>query len=103
MITIIKSDGKKLKLPNKSILYLEASSNYTIVHTKNNEKYIVSKSLKYCIDSLPNNFCVRIHRSLAIPKIHISLLDETKRLCILTTGINLPISRRMLVSLKYAS
>lgn len=51
-----------------SLIYLEASINYTYIFLDNNRKYLVSRSLKEFEDLLPPETFVRIHNSYIINK-----------------------------------
>jgi len=50
------------------IIYLEAESNYTIIHTTENKKITVSKTLKDFEELLPSSMYIRIHHSFIINK-----------------------------------
>ncbi|RYF15160.1 MAG: response regulator transcription factor, partial [Flavobacteriales bacterium] len=52
----------------KEIVYLEASSNYTIFYLQNNQKLFVSRSLKEFEELLPHSTFIRIHHSYIINK-----------------------------------
>ncbi|HEV7621565.1 MAG TPA: LytTR family DNA-binding domain-containing protein [Flavisolibacter sp.] len=51
-----------------SIIYLEASVNYTKFYLNNNIKYTVSKTMKEFQDMLPSETFIRIHNSYIINK-----------------------------------
>ena len=66
-IAIPTSQGLQfIKVDN--IIYLEANINYTWFNLLNNEKYLVSKTLKEFEDLLPADTFLRIHNSYIINK-----------------------------------
>lgn len=79
-MTIRKSLTHKIALPSQEglsfenvedIICLNASGNYTIVYTKNNQKLLVTKTLKEFEDLLPEDFFCRIHHSYIINLNHV--------------------------------
>ncbi len=50
----------------QNILYLEASGSYTLVYTKDGNKYIIAKNLKEFEDILPEAVFCRVHHSYII-------------------------------------
>lgn len=74
-----QSDEKLIKIPSgdqilffkkEEIIYCIAESNYTNVITTN-QKILISKTLKYMEDLLPNSIFIRIHQSYLVNKNHI--------------------------------
>ncbi|GAA4751058.1 LytR/AlgR family response regulator transcription factor [Flavisolibacter ginsenosidimutans] len=72
-----KTSHQKIAIPTaeglqfiklSGIVYLEASINYTYVFLDNNQKYLVSRTLKEFEDMLPPETFVRIHNSHIINK-----------------------------------
>lgn len=59
---IVQKSNKMLNLPVAEIMYLEASGDYTVLHTKSDE-YVSSKTLTSWLEQLNSQFFVRIHRS----------------------------------------
>ncbi|MFT5618678.1 MAG: two-component system LytT family response regulator [Arenicella sp.] len=59
---IVQKSNKMLNLPVAEIMYLEASGDYTVLHTKDDE-YVSSKTLTSWLEQLDSSFFVRIHRS----------------------------------------
>ena len=61
----LKKDNHFDRVAYSDILWLEAESNYTIVHTHNG-KYIYSVVLKKMEEKLPKSLFMRVHRSYVI-------------------------------------
>jgi DNA-binding LytR/AlgR family response regulator len=61
----LKKDTHYDKVEFCNILWLEADSNYTFIHTKT-EKYIYSIVLKNFEDKLPHDTFIRVHRSYIV-------------------------------------
>ncbi|MEP1487906.1 MAG: LytTR family DNA-binding domain-containing protein [Algibacter sp.] len=70
-----KSSNRKIIIPlqdgfeviNKvDVLYCEADDNYTKIYLRNEEKYLVSKTLKYFEDVLGDFNFVRVHKSYLV-------------------------------------
>lgn len=57
-----------------SILFIEATGDYTTIHTANNNKYLVNRSMREWEKRLPQRFFYRIHRS------YIVFVDAIERL-----------------------
>lgn len=77
------------------IIFLQAESNYTIIHTQKGKKYTVSKTLKDFEELLPAPFFIRIHHS------HIINQKEVQRYIkgeggqvVMKNGTVLDVSRR---------
>lgn len=73
-------DKKRLAVPTleglqfvdtDSILYLEADGNYTLLRIADDQKIVVSKTLKEFEDVLPAKVFIRIHHSYLINKQHV--------------------------------
>ena len=99
-----KKDIVKIAIPTmeglqflfiSDIVYLEASSNYTIFFLINNQRLIVSRSLKEFEELLPPSSFIRIHHSFIINK---SFLEKYIKgeggQVVLRTGITLDVSKR---------
>jgi two-component system LytT family response regulator len=77
------------------IIYLEAESNYTVIHIDDRSKIIVSKTLKDFEELLPPNIFLRIHHSYIINKNRIvKYLKGEGGQVIMTNGSTLDVSRR---------
>jgi two-component system LytT family response regulator len=55
----------------EDIIYLEASSNYTIIFLQNGPRIAVSKTLKEFNEMLPSSVFIRIHNSYLVNKNHL--------------------------------
>lgn len=64
-ITIPTSDGLQF-IDIENIVYLEASNNYTNVHLADQQKYLVTRTLKDFEQILPGETFLRIHHSTII-------------------------------------
>jgi len=63
------------KVKYSDVMFLEASDNYTIVHTLS-KRYTLSKTLKTIQDQLPSEWFIRVHKSYIVHKDHISKIEE---------------------------
>lgn len=79
----------------KDILYLQSDVNYTQFFTSNNEKVMVSKTLKYFEEILPKEDFCRVHQSYIL-NVHSvrKVLREDGGYALLENGKKIPISRR---------
>lgn len=78
-----------------SILYCEADNNYCKVYCLDGKRIVLSKTLKYIEDLLPNTIFHRIHKSFLVNLNYITRFDKTNELKIeLTNGQILPVSIR---------
>jgi DNA-binding LytR/AlgR family response regulator len=73
----IKTNGKLVRLEINDILYIEAMSDYVIVHTEDKRSYIVYSTLKQFEDKMSSygNF-YRIHRSYLINLQKIKIIEN---------------------------
>jgi len=79
----------------KDIVFLKAAANYTIFITANNEKIMVSKTLKEFEELLPDTLFFRIHQSYILNIQFIKkFLKEDGGYALLDNGKKLPIARR---------
>ena len=78
----------------EDICYLEASNNYSIIHTKNGDEFVASKTLKE-FDSILNNDFLRVHKSYLVNKHCIVGYTRLNGVKIkLEKGEIIPVSRR---------
>ncbi|KQN35156.1 two-component system response regulator [Pedobacter sp. Leaf41] len=99
-----RSDIRKLTLPYgqgfkmidvDDIIYIEADSNYSIVHLSNQEKITVSKVLREFEELLPTEQFVRVHKSNIINLNHLKEYNSKNGLQVfLKNGESINISRR---------
>lgn len=99
-----KKQSKRIAIPGREglhfikmddIIYLEASNNYTMIYTVQNEKYLVCQTIKDFEETLPPENFVRIHNSYIINK------DFAERYIrgeggqvVLNNGVTLDVSKR---------
>jgi len=76
-ITIPTQDGFEV-LEMKDILYCKADDNYTELFLKNNQKKLVSKTLKYFEDILKESGFARIHKSFLVNVSYIASYKKGK-------------------------
>ncbi|MFW0717988.1 LytR/AlgR family response regulator transcription factor [Pedobacter sp. N23S346] len=99
-----KSEIRKLTLPYgqgfkmvdvDDIIYIEADSNYSVVHFANQDKITVSKVLREFEELLPTDQFVRIHKSSIINLNHLKEYNSKNGLQVfLKNGESINISRR---------
>jgi len=99
-----RSEIRKLTLPYgqgfkmidiDDIIYIEADSNYSIVHLNNHEKITVSKVLREFEELLPTDQFVRIHKSSIINLNYLKEYNSKNGLQVfLKNGESINISRR---------
>lgn len=70
----LKKHTSYQKVPFSDILWLEAESNYTLIHTKK-ETYTYSLVLKSFEEKLPSDTFVRVHRSFIVNISNITGID----------------------------
>jgi DNA-binding LytR/AlgR family response regulator len=85
----IKSNQKIEKIFIGDILYIEALSNYVILHTKN-KKHIVYMSFKGIESQLPGHLFLKIHKSFIVAVNAIQTIDNNE---VLLADHILPISK----------
>ena len=84
-------DGYELE-KIRNIIYCKADKNYCEIHTVSN-MIVVSKSLKYVVDLLPDDIFFRIHKSYYVNQNYIKALSRINGdHVVLENEINLPIS-----------
>ena len=91
-ITIPTQDGFEV-LEIKDIMYCKADDNYTEIFLENNQKKLVSKTLKYFEDLLKDTGFARIHKSFLVNVSYIASYKKGKGGTIsLTNGKELSVS-----------
>ncbi len=85
----VKSNQKLEKIYIEDILYIEALSNYVIVHTKS-KKHIVYMSFKGIESQLPPGHFLKIHKSFIVAVNAIQTIDNDE---VILAGHTLPISK----------
>lgn len=74
-ILFVKENGKWNKLQIQHIKYLQAMGDYVRIFTNNN-KFMVNKTMKMLMNSLPTEKFIRVHRSYIINKDHIDNIED---------------------------
>lgn len=86
----IKVDGKLIAINPKDITYVEAMSDYILIHTSQQRQYITYARLKNFEEKLKSYlFFQRIHRSFIVNTKYISLIEKDE---LRVLDKNLPIS-----------
>jgi len=86
----IKADGKWVKLRYSEIKYLQAMGDYVRFFTENG-RYMVNKTMKMIMSSLPAEKFVRVHRSYIV---NIDQIDNIEENMIIIGKDVIPISER---------
>lgn len=88
----ICNDDNYLLLPLHQILYIQASSNYSIIYLVNGKQILTCKTLKNWEDEINHPYFYRCHRSYIVNTKHIhSIHLGTNSLEI--EGVKIPIAR----------
>lgn len=91
----IREASKVHFIDYSKILYCEASSNYSIIHTLEGKKILTSKPLCKILDALPTSTFIRIHSKYSINIQHlVAVTLSTAKNVVLEGNIELSISRR---------
>jgi DNA-binding LytR/AlgR family response regulator len=72
----IKTDNKILRVKLDDIHYIEALSDYMIIHTEN-KKFVIHSTMKSLERRLPSNDFMRIHRSYIVNLTKIESIEDT--------------------------
>jgi len=95
-ITIIEQFGFRI-LKLSELMYLQADSNYTILHLSGLEKIVVTRSLCEFEEMINNPMFVRIHKSTIINLDYLKAYSSYQgNTAVLSDGTKLTISRRKL-------
>lgn len=92
---VVKSDGKIKIIPTQEIQYIEANGDNVKIMTSDGS-YSKNKTMSYFEQHLSTNDFVRIHRSYLV---NVSLVtridayDKESHLAVLSSGIQLPVSK----------
>jgi two-component system response regulator LytT len=86
---VIKDKGGLIKLPGRSIFYIEASRDYMKIVTAQ-QNYLVHITMKNLEEDLPPNKFIRVHKSFIIAIEQIKLIKAET--IILNGGYNIPLS-----------
>lgn len=94
--TILVADSKRVSaIAVTEILRLESKGIYTIIHTKNNSKFISSKHLKIVESELRATFFFRVHKSHVVNLREIGVYEKGKGgTLVMSDGSLVPVSKR---------
>lgn len=76
------------------IVRLQADNNYSVIYTKNNQKYVSAKSLKYFENNFEEMSFVRVHKSHIVNIAEINQYRKDKGFLLLKDGTQVEVSRR---------
>ena len=85
----IKCNGKIEKIIMADVIYIEAMSNYVIIHTRQ-KKYITYMTFSGIEEQLPAHLFVRIHKSFLVAIPAIQTIDGNE---VITNQVRLPMSK----------
>ncbi|MGF1532822.1 MAG: LytR/AlgR family response regulator transcription factor [Bernardetiaceae bacterium] len=83
----VKADNKIIKLKLSDVNYIEALSDYVIIHT-DTRKYIIHSTMKGLEKKLPDAGFIRIHRSYIV---NFNRIESIQDLNVVIQGKSLPI------------
>ncbi|MBC7920500.1 MAG: response regulator transcription factor [Ferruginibacter sp.] len=83
----IRTDSKIVKVSLKDLLYVEALTDYVVLHTEQNQ-YIAHSSMKGIEKKLTAREFIRIHRSYIV---NLTKIDSIKKLSVLINKKSIPI------------
>jgi two-component system, LytTR family, response regulator len=92
---VVKDNGKIKIIPLPQVQYIEAADDYAKIFTAQGN-FLKKKTMQYFEDSLPGQEFIRIHRSYIV---HAQLItritpyEKESHLALLTTGVQLPVSK----------
>jgi len=84
----VKSDSKIMRIKLDTILFVEALSDYVLIHTDNGKKTIVHATMKGMETKLPSASFVRVHRSFIV---NIRKIDTIEDLSIIMPNKIIPV------------
>ncbi len=87
---------KSEKIHYSDILYLEAATNYTLIHLQSGKVKVSPKTLLFHVNNSLNESFVRIHRAFCVNRDYIQNYNqkENANILLLRGGIELTVSRR---------
>ncbi len=92
---VVKDNGKIKIIPLPQVQYIEAADDYVKIFTAEGI-FLKKKTMQYFEDSLPAADFIRIHRSYIVSAqliTRITPYEKDSHLAILTTGVQLPVSK----------
>lgn len=92
----------RTKLLLEEILYFEGEGNYTFVYYRDGQIILLSKSIGFLMERLPEGLFIRISRKYAIHGSELPhlILERAKRMITFSSGAQLPVARRRMRELK---
>lgn len=92
----------RTKLLLEGIIYFEGEGNYTYVYYQNGQSVLLSKSIGFLMERLPEGLFIRISRKYAIHGSELPhlILERAKRTITFSSGTQLPVARRRMRELK---
>ncbi len=89
--------GKITKfLSTKSIVYIKADNNYSLIFLEDGKSLYTSKTLKFWTEKIQDINWMRVHRSIAINDLKIDHVNLNSKAILLSNGESLIGSRRKL-------
>ncbi len=92
---VVKDNGKIKIIPLPQVQYIEAADDYVKIFTGDGN-FLKKKTMQYFEDSLPGQEFIRIHRSYIVNAqliTRITPYEKESHLALLTTGVQLPVSK----------
>ncbi len=92
---VVKDNGKIKIIPLAQVQYIEAADDYVKIHTADGN-FLKKKTMQYFEDSLPQQEFIRIHRSYIVNAqliTRITPYEKESHLALLTTGVQVPVSK----------
>jgi len=92
---VVKDNGKIKIIPLPQVQYMEAADDYVKIFTADGN-FLKKKTMQHFEDSLPAADFIRIHRSYIVNAqliTRITPYEKDSHLAVLTTGIQLPVSK----------
>ncbi|MEN9569045.1 MAG: hypothetical protein RL172_276 [Bacteroidota bacterium] len=99
---VVKDNGKIRIIPLAQLQYLEAADDYVKIYTAEGH-YLKKQTMQYFEDNLPGQEFIRIHRSYIVNAqliTRINPYEKDSHLALLTTGVQLPVSKAGYTKLK---
>lgn len=101
---VVRSEGKIKIIPVREIHYLEASGDYVKIRSEEGA-FTKNKTMQFFEQTLNGEQFIRIHRSYIVNLNQVTRIDPYEKdthLAVLTSGIQLPVSKTGYVRLKEA-
>ncbi len=96
----VNSRGHTEWIPQNKIVYIEADSNYCLIHLEDDTKRIASKCLKYIYDLLNPQEFLRVHRKYAINTKEIDVINFGESTIYLNNGSKVSMARSQKKNIK---